>query len=57
MTTTVFLILLSGFSVISSLVTMVLMGLAVKLVSMAGFDNVKQMILQLASQKNKGRRL
>lgn len=57
MTTTVFLILLSGFSVISSLVTMVLMGLAVKLVSMAEFDKVKQMILQLASQKNKGRRL
>mgnify|MGYP006985823772 CR=1 FL=1 len=55
MTTTVFLILLSGFSVISSLVTMVLMGLAVKLVSMAEFDKVKQMILQLASQKNKGR--
>lgn len=57
MTTTVFLILLSGFSVISSLVTMVLMGLAVKLVSMAKFDKVKQMILQLASQKHKGRRL
>lgn len=55
MTTTVFLILLSGFSVISSLVTMVLMGLAVKLVSMAEFDKVKQMILQLSSQKNKGR--